>query len=253
MRFIRLGAFLAWGAIASFAVAGFAAFNPAADSVPAPLPTTVAASPDQPVEGDIGLLAGRVAARTFSSTPAGTPRATDQDLLSAASRATVTTSASTQPVETPTTEPATTEPATTEPPTTEPPTTEPPTTAPPTTAPPTTAPPTTTTTVAAEPYVPAGTEGWVSLVEAFFAPEDVEQALMVMWCESRGNPDATNSSSGAAGLFQHLPQYWEQRSADAGWAGADIYDPTANVGVAAWLVYSGGGWSHWNPSAYCWG
>ena len=101
--------------------------------------------------------------------------------------------------------------------------------------------------------IPSGTEAWVSLVEAYFAPGDVQRALDVIWCESRGNPDATNTASGAAGLFQHLPKFWAERSANAGWADADIYDPTANTAVAAWLVYSDGGWKHWNPSAYCWG
>jgi hypothetical protein len=119
---------------------------------------------------------------------------------------------------------------------------------PPTTeAPPVTEPPVETS------YIPPGTEPWVGLVEASFASGDVGQALMVIWCESKGDPSATNGSSGAAGLFQHLPKYWAERSAAAGWEGADIYDPAANIAVAAWLVYEGGGWSHWGPSAGCWG
>ena len=32
-----------------------------------------------------------------------------------------------------------------------------------------------------------------------------------------------------------------------------ITDPDANIAVAAWLVYEGGGWRHWSPSAHCWG
>ena len=62
----------------------------------------------------------------------------------------------------------------------------------------------------------------------------------------------TNASSGAAGLFQHIPRYWSDRSTKAGFAGADIYDPNANVGVAAYLV-DRDGWKHWYPSAHCWG
>ncbi len=125
----------------------------------------------------------------------------------------------------------------------------------------TTAPPTTTTTAATTTTtlegtgsydVPADVLPWVGLVEAFFNPADVEQALWVIHCESRGDPNARNASSGASGLFQHLPRFWADRSAAAGFGGADIFDPTANVGVAAWLVYEGGGWSHWNPSAHCW-
>lgn len=95
------------------------------------------------------------------------------------------------------------------------------------------------------PAAPSSVEGWRSLVAAHFAPGDVDRALRIIWCESRGNPGATNSRSGAAGLFQHLPRYWADRSAAAGWGGADVYDPQANVAVAAWLVYRGGGWGHW--------
>lgn len=90
--------------------------------------------------------------------------------------------------------------------------------------------------------LPAEVERWRPLVAQYFP--DVDKALAVMWCESRGDPSATNLSSGAAGLFQHLPKYWQDRSAAAGWAGADIYDPEANVAVAGWLRRTGG-WGHW--------
>lgn len=62
-----------------------------------------------------------------------------------------------------------------------------------------------------------GVEKWRPLVEAYFQPEWVEWAMRIMECESRGDPYAQNPSSGAAGLFQHLPKYWEERSASAGW------------------------------------
>lgn len=93
----------------------------------------------------------------------------------------------------------------------------------------------------------SGSEGWRPLVELFFEADDVDKAIRIMECESRGDPGARNPSSGAAGLFQHMPGYWSSRSAAAGYGGASIYDPEANVAVAAWLVYdySGGGWQHW--------
>ena len=76
---------------------------------------------------------------------------------------------------------------------------------------------------------------------------DTDRFLRIMQCESRGQPDATNTSSGAAGLMQHMPQYWDQRAISAGYAGSSPYDPTANINVSAWLIYqaSGGGWQHW--------
>ena len=69
--------------------------------------------------------------------------------------------------------------------------------------------------------------------------------MRVIACESGGNPNAKNSGSSASGLFQHLAaKYWVSRSASAGWAGASVFDPEANVAVAAWLQRTGG-WGHW--------
>lgn len=99
---------------------------------------------------------------------------------------------------------------------------------------------------------PRDVEVWRPLVEAHFAPGDVARALAVISCESSGDPNAKNPRSSASGLFQHLGRFWAERTADAGLPGADIFDPSANVAVAAWLVYEGGGWSHWNPSRHCW-
>jgi hypothetical protein len=97
-----------------------------------------------------------------------------------------------------------------------------------------------------------GVEGWRGLVELHFPADLVEQALQVMACESRGNPDATNARSGAAGLFQFLEGTWAWASVSAGYGGASRYDPDPNVAVAAWLVSHSlgigdprGPWAHW--------
>ena len=102
------------------------------------------------------------------------------------------------------------------------------------------------------PSDPQSVEDWRPLVEHFFEDRHVDKALRVMRCESRGDPDAKNPRSTASGLFQHLASMWAERSVKAGFEGADVFEPIANVGVAAWLVYEGGGWSHWYPSAHCW-
>ena len=127
--------------------------------------------------------------------------------------------------------------------------------------------PVTTTTVTAPPTVraeppralspapppaPRPVEEWRSLVSAYFAPEDVDLALRVISCESGGDPNAQNRSSGAAGLFQQIPRYWEARVASAGMPGASIFDPIANVAASAYLAYTEG-WGHWAASAGCWG
>lgn len=103
------------------------------------------------------------------------------------------------------------------------------------------------------PANPTSVEDWRPLVEVFFEERHVEKALRVMGCESRGDPDAKNPRSTASGLFQHLASMWPDRSVGAGFAGIDVFDPIANVGTAAYLVYDGGGWGHWYPSAHCWG
>ena len=93
--------------------------------------------------------------------------------------------------------------------------------------------------------VPAGVERWRPLVAAWFRPGDVDRAMRILACESQGNPNAKNPRSSASGLFQHLGKYWASRSAAAGFAGASIFDPTANVATAAWLRDQPGGFSHW--------
>lgn len=89
-----------------------------------------------------------------------------------------------------------------------------------------------------------------SLVETFFRPEDVSRAIRIAWCESSFNPENVNPVTGASGLFQHAPDTWAARSSAAGYPGADILDPEANVAVAAWMLYDlPGGWSHWQCQA----
>jgi hypothetical protein len=88
-------------------------------------------------------------------------------------------------------------------------------------------------------------EQWRPLVESYFG-DRTPTAMCLIAAESGGNENAYNTSSGASGLFQHLPKYWAERSAKAGWSGADIFNPTANVAVAAWLQRTDG-WSHWSP------
>lgn len=96
--------------------------------------------------------------------------------------------------------------------------------------------------------IASDSSGWLSQVQVralaaeYFAPEDVNRAVRVAWCESRFNPSSTNLRTGAVGLFQHLPRYWEERTDAAGFPGADPTDPEASTAAAAWAVYNGGGW-----------
>jgi len=99
------------------------------------------------------------------------------------------------------------------------------------------------------------------LVERYFPSEHQALAYRIAFCESSAKPhyNLTHptilaiSKSGAVGWFQHLPKYWEDRSRLAGFDGYDIYDPVANVGVAAWLLtHTPQGTDHWWPSRHCW-
>jgi hypothetical protein len=226
-----------WAAMASFAIAGFAAFAPTNTGTAEPIPAvstveTNASAVSEPAPDanvSVGLLAGRVAAMNFatvadptSSTLAAAPDVSALINAQAATNRTTTTVATAAPRTQITTQKTQT-----------------------------------TTAPAASPReysnVPGDAAGWLSLVEAYFAPADISRALWVIHCESSGDPTAVHPSSGASGLFQHLPKFWDDRSSKAGRSGDSIMDPDANVAVAAWLVYSGGGWRHWSPSAGCWG
>lgn len=95
-------------------------------------------------------------------------------------------------------------------------------------------------------------EQWRWLVEKYFPADRVNEAMRVMACESRGNPNAKNPSSTATGLFQFLDGTWAWMSVLSGWSGYSRLDPEANVAVAAYLVdfsirsgHPGGAWGHW--------
>ena len=74
----------------------------------------------------------------------------------------------------------------------------------------------------------------------------IDDALTIMWCESRGVPFAVNPSSGTTGLFQHRPVFWAERVArtrshpeSAGYLPGDAtpYNPAHNIEVAALLIW----------------
>ncbi|MPZ52107.1 MAG: peptidoglycan DD-metalloendopeptidase family protein [Acidimicrobiia bacterium] len=79
-------------------------------------------------------------------------------------------------------------------------------------------------------------ERWRPLVEEYFPKKRVEEAMRVLACESRGNPNAVNPTSDATGLFQFIPTTWMWASAAAGYGGYDRTHPEANVASAAWLT-----------------
>jgi hypothetical protein len=101
----------------------------------------------------------------------------------------------------------------------------------------------------ADPVDTVPSHGWLSemqvraLIGHHFQEEDVNRAIRVAWCQSRFNPTSTNTETGGTGLFHHLPEFWPQRAAEAGFPDAAPTDPEANVAAAAHAIYDEGGWA----------
>jgi hypothetical protein len=86
-------------------------------------------------------------------------------------------------------------------------------------------------------------EQWRGLVEGYFPPEQVENALCAIKSESGGNPNAKNQQgSEARGLFQVMASTWDTQF---GWTWDQFYDPENNAYAAAW-IWRTYGWSHWS-------
>jgi hypothetical protein len=112
---------------------------------------------------------------------------------------------------------------------------------------------TTTTTPPPDDDPPPGirpeVERWRATVAGHFPASRVEEALLIIQCESNGDPDAVNAFSGASGLFQFLPGTWAVASLGAGVGDASVFDPGANAAAAAWLFgyYEANGRDGWTP------
>lgn len=61
----------------------------------------------------------------------------------------------------------------------------------------------------------------------------------IIWRESRGNPRAVNSRSGASGLGQFLRSTWA--TTPQGKAGASVFDAVANRAAVIWMLVVGRG------------
>lgn len=215
MRMPRLVAVALWLLVAGLAVAGFANFSPQATPIPT---TTTTTSP--PVRGS---TTGQVMARALAAgiRAGGTADTSQLDVIELDPEFSGPQLIPPPPETTTTTTPTTT------------------------TAPRRRA---TTTTAGGtnSSLTPLSEDEARSIIGLYFKPEDVDLALRIAKCESTLIPGNINKSSGASGLFQHLPKYWPERAVAAGLnSDADILDPYNNAKVAAWLVYEGGGWTHW--------
>jgi hypothetical protein len=216
---------------------GFATFSPNGNEArPETVADTLPAPPFAALAADAGTATGRVTAFVFANQLQATIEPAVQTeltvaLLTEQGRKPLSVTTTTAPPTTTGTVRRTT--TTRRPPTT--------TTAPPATTT-TTAPAVTTTTVPSSGPLTAGEMR--ALVEQFFPESEWEKAVLVARCESNYDPSAYNPAGPYGGLYQHSLAYWDGRAAAAGWAGASVYDATANTAVTAWLMNQGG-WGHW--------
>ena len=118
----------------------------------------------------------------------------------------------------------------------------------------------------------------------FFDPENLDTAMRIAWCESRGKTSAYRSDNNDSGLFQFIPNTWKWMVELFGipqWDEWEItrfgvpyienktyatdfgfefkqaqFTPYWNVKAASHLAedtYSRVTWSDWNSSKWCWG
>jgi len=70
------------------------------------------------------------------------------------------------------------------------------------------------------------------------APDPLDRLVdCLAWAESRGDPQAYNRTSGAAGLLQFLYGTW--LGTPQGQAGFSRYDPVASRAAAKWMIGQG--------------
>lgn len=83
---------------------------------------------------------------------------------------------------------------------------------------------------------------------------NAQTLINVMYCESGGRTNATNNAgSGASGLFQHMPRYWDGRAERLGYKGGDtIWDGEIQIHVSVYM-WTHGQKSAWDASKNCWG
>ena len=97
-----------------------------------------------------------------------------------------------------------------------------------------------------------GVERWRTLAGEWFPPDKVDQALAIIWCESRGDPSIPNPTSSALGLWQFLKGWYLGRWSDT--VGVfDPLDPVASMRAAAIVSKNGTDWGDWTASRHCHG
>lgn len=93
--------------------------------------------------------------------------------------------------------------------------------------------------VAAPTPIGGNVEQWRSLVAKYFPASQVDNALRIMACESKGNPNSVSRTNdhGLMQIHNGLAIY-----------GQKIYNPDFNISLAYSQYYAKRGWSPWSCS-----
>lgn len=92
-------------------------------------------------------------------------------------------------------------------------------------------------------YYGPETERWRPLVSVWWPADLVDRAMCLIRYESTGKATAVNTESGAAGLFQVMPFWWDDKLPDE--YKGDRLDPVTNA-RAAYYIYERQGWRAWS-------
>jgi hypothetical protein len=94
---------------------------------------------------------------------------------------------------------------------------------------------------------------WEPLISKYFKEEDRAEALLIVYCESRGMPKAVGTNTNGTkdvGLWQFNDDTWNWLTPKLKITSKRT-NPVVSTAVASWLYYNDGN-HHWNPSSKCW-
>jgi len=101
---------------------------------------------------------------------------------------------------------------------------------------------------------------YIPLVQENFEQKDWQTALLVIFCESRGKPNAKNVNTKGEGIYKNSVDQgiWQWNSVTYTWLKEKLkitsspYDIEVSTKATAWTVKHVG-WEWWNSSKHCWG
>lgn len=94
---------------------------------------------------------------------------------------------------------------------------------------------------------------WTPLIEKHFKEEDINKALLIIYCESTGYANAVGKNTNGTedrGLWQFNDKTWAWLTPKLN-IKENRFSPKTSTRVASWLIYNDG-WHHWNSSKHCW-